>query len=117
MILGVPHILEAIVKITMGPEAPPHPYMVSTLLGKYELLEVSVPLLDLPALLLLLEILEEMSRMSRSFNISSACHIAEFNTRVDLSHLFPTFSQCLLSPQLPRLPSYHWLLPPPLRIS
>lgn len=50
--------------MTIDPEAPPCPYVISTLLGEYEVLEVSVPLLHLPVLLLLLGLLEEMSSTS-----------------------------------------------------
>lgn len=45
-------------------KALPHPYVVSTLLGKYGILEVSVPPLDLPILLFPSGLQEEMSGTS-----------------------------------------------------
>lgn len=49
--------------MTVDPEAPPPPHMVLTLLGEYEIPKVSVPLQDLPTLLLLLGLLEKMFKM------------------------------------------------------
>lgn len=49
--------------MTVDPKAPPCTYMVSILLGEYDILEVFIPPLDLPALSLPLGLLEEMSEM------------------------------------------------------
>lgn len=64
MMPGVPCLVEAIVQITMDPEAPPYPHMVSMQVGQYKIPEVSVPPLDFPALLLLSGLLEEISEIS-----------------------------------------------------
>lgn len=50
--------------MTIDPEASPHSRMVSTLLGKYKIPEVSLPPLDLSTLLLPLRLLEEISGIS-----------------------------------------------------
>lgn len=52
------------VQMTIDLEVPPHPRAVLMFLGKYDILEVSVSLLDLSTLSLLFGLLEEMSWMS-----------------------------------------------------
>lgn len=60
---GVPRLVEVMVYMIVDPEGPPYPHVISILLGEYEILEVSILPLNLPTLLLLLGLWEEMSRM------------------------------------------------------
>lgn len=48
----------------VDPDAFPWPHMIPALLGKYKILEVSIPQLDLPTFLLLSGLLEEVSGTS-----------------------------------------------------
>lgn len=61
MMHRVPRLVKAMVQMIVDPEASPCSHMASILLGEYEIPEVSLPLLDHPALSLLLGLLEEMS--------------------------------------------------------
>lgn len=62
--LGVPRLIEAMMYITVDLEFTSYPWVILTFLGEYEVPEVSVPSLDLPALLFPLGFLKEISGMS-----------------------------------------------------
>lgn len=64
IMLRVLWFVEAMFQITIDLEALPYPHIVSLLLGKYEIPETLVPLLDLLSLSLSLGLLEEISGIS-----------------------------------------------------
>lgn len=61
---GVSYLVEAMVQITVDLDASPHSCMISSLLGEFEILGVTLPLLIIPTFSLPLGILEEVYSIS-----------------------------------------------------
>lgn len=64
VLLSVPLLVKVLVQIVVDLDAPSYPCMISTMLGEFQILEVTLPQLTFPAVPVSSRVLEEVSRVS-----------------------------------------------------